>query len=657
MPVDWSLVVTEGGRGILFLGVTFYLWRIGKRRDLADQPGWSAILWGFWLLVVQAAAILTTQHPALDWEGSVGTVSIRELLYNTALPMAGAGLVLYGFSRFLVYPAKLDQAQTQLEEANRTLEARVAEATADLTATNHALARERASLGLFRDLLDRSNDAIFIMEPEEGRFTDVNQTACDRLGYTREELLGLTKREIQTRLEGQEDWRVHATHLEQVGQLTREGHHRCKDGSEIPVEVTLQHLTQDGEAYVVAIARDISERNRALEEARANLDMLETLFEASPEPIIAVDPVGRVQLWNPAAETVFGWDAEAVAGQVLPNVPEGDPTLKEALARARDGEPFQAQAVPRRSRNGEIRYYNVSVAPLVGDGGGSVGSIAVLSDVTAQLEVEAAKRRALETEAEVEHLREIDRFKTRFLNTAAHELATPLTPVRFQISALASGMLGELDPGQAEAVEMLERNVQRFQHLVEDLLDSTRLQGGKLKIDPRMADLSGLLEQLASDMAPLMADKDLTFESDISPDLCAWMDPIRIGQVVTNLLDNARKYTPAGGSVQLAAGQGGGRVRVEVTDDGLGLEEATADTVFDAFVQLHETAEQPQAGTGLGLYIAKAIVEQHGGTMDVESPGPGQGSTFWFELPVDPPGSDGDGQIGPPGRDAALSSA
>lgn len=635
MPVDWSLVVTEGGRGILFLGVTFYLWRIGKRRDLAGRPGWSAILWGFGLLVVQATAAVTTQNPALDWEGYVGTVSIRELLYNTALPMTGAGLVLYGFSRFLVYPAKLAKAQAKLEEANRTLEARVAEATADLTATNEALARERASLGLFRDLLDRSNDGIFIMEPEEGRFTDVNQTACDRLGYTREELLGLTKRELQTRFEDKEAWRAHVTHLEQVGQLTREGHHRCKDGTKIPVEVTLQHLTQGGEPYLIAIARDISERNRALEKARANLDLLETLFEASPEAIIAVDTDGRIQLWNPAAEAVFGWEAEEVTGQVLPNVPEDDPTLTEALARTRDGEPFQAQAVPRRSKTGEIRYYNISVAPLVGAGGGSSGSIAVLSDVTAQLEVEAAKRRALETQAEVEHLREIDRFKTRFLNTAAHELSTPLTPVRFQLKALTGGMLGELNPSQVEAVEMLERNVERFQYLVEDLLDSTRLQGGKLRIDPRTADLSGLLEQLARDTAPLMADKGLTFETAIEPGLSAWMDPIRIGQVVTNLLDNALKYTPRGGTVQLAAGQGGGRVRVEVTDDGLGLDEAAAGSIFDAFIQIREAAEEPQGGTGLGLYIAQGIIEQHEGSIGVESSGPGQGSTFCFELPAD----------------------
>lgn len=656
MPVDGSLVVTEGGRGVLFLGVTFYLWRIGKRRGLDDQPGWSAILWGFVLLVVQAAAVVSTQSSALYWEAFVGRLSMRRLLYNTVLPMAGAGLVLYGFSKFLIYPAKLAKTRAELEEANRTLEARVAEATADLMATNQALAGERASLVRFRALIDRSNDALFIIDPATGRFTDVNETACRRLAYTREELLELHLWDVEETVTGPTVFQEHVVDMESRESLTAPGTHVTKHGARIPVETTVQHLVEEGQAHMVAICRDVTERQAALEEARANLELLETLFEASPEPIIALDTDGRVQLWNPAAEAAFGWEARDVAGKVLPNVPQDDPIFTEAMDRARDGERFQAQAVPRRSKNGEVRHYNVSVAPLVGAGGGSVGSIAVLSDVTAQLEVEAAKRRALETEKEIEHLREMDRFKTRFLNTAAHELSTPLTPVRFQIRALTSGMLGELEPSQIEAVEMLDRNVDRFQHLVEDLLDSTRLQGGKLRIDPRKADLSELLEQLALDMEPLMDDEGLAVGADIEPDLSAWMDPVRIGQVVSNLLDNALKYTPAGGKVHMTARGVDGRVRVEVTDTGIGLDDEGLAQVFEPFTQLHDTKAKPQGGTGLGLHIAKGIVEQHGGTIGVESPGPGQGSTFWFELPIEPPPPDGEAQVGPRDRDTASPS-
>ncbi|HUR61322.1 MAG TPA: HAMP domain-containing sensor histidine kinase [Candidatus Thermoplasmatota archaeon] len=250
---------------------------------------------------------------------------------------------------------------------------------------------------------------------------------------------------------------------------------------------------------------------------------------------------------------------------------------------------------------------------------------------------EQARREELErvqvTAREVETVRQVNEAKTRFINTAAHELSTPMTPIVLQLAMLRKEPKGNLTPRQARSLDILERNVGRLNSLLHDVLDSARLQSDRFSLVPAAIDLGALMRQAVADHEDTgrAAGIRLTVEA---LDTIVQGDRLRLEQVLDNLLGNAIKFTPTGGIVRLAARREGPMVRVEVTDNGLGLPPGEALRLFRPFAQVRDPRAANVPGTGLGLFITKGIVEHHGGEVGCSSPGPGFGSTFWFTLPA-----------------------
>ncbi|MEA3189867.1 MAG: hypothetical protein QOD77_449 [Thermoplasmata archaeon] len=243
--------------------------------------------------------------------------------------------------------------------------------------------------------------------------------------------------------------------------------------------------------------------------------------------------------------------------------------------------------------------------------------------VQAERQAQAAK--------ELERLREMDRFKTDFINTAAHELNTPLTPIKLQLLMLKRRVPEGTE--DRKAVDMLDRNLERLSLLVGDMLDVARLQAGRLRLEPKATDLAKLLVEACDTFADSAYARHVTLDLDAQGPLLAQVDGKRITQVVYNLVSNALKFTPADGRVTVRGKNDGGQVRITVTDTGVGLAPDQAAQLFRPFTQLHR--HQIQApGTGLGLYISAGIVERHGGTISCTSPGVGQGATFTVLLPA-----------------------
>lgn len=231
--------------------------------------------------------------------------------------------------------------------------------------------------------------------------------------------------------------------------------------------------------------------------------------------------------------------------------------------------------------------------------------------------------------AEIERLREVDAFKTTFLNTAAHELATPLTPIRLQLDMLQD------QTGKTSTTMLLNRNVDRLERLVKDLLDATRLQTGNLAFSMEPADLGELMEELDTTFTAVCADKGIRFRAERGPDLTAdAVDAVRIGQLMYNLVGNAAKFTPAGGEIVLSADRDGQDIVVSVRDSGAGLDPKEIEGLFRPFTQYHRDLVGPEVGTGLGLYVSQGIAEAHGGKISVTSKGRGHGATFKVRLPV-----------------------
>jgi signal transduction histidine kinase len=237
-------------------------------------------------------------------------------------------------------------------------------------------------------------------------------------------------------------------------------------------------------------------------------------------------------------------------------------------------------------------------------------------------------------ELEVERLQAIAAFKTQFLNNAAHELATPITPLKLQLAALRAHK-DALPHHVRESLDLLSRNIDRMGLLVNDLLDAARLQGGRMALAFAPTSLPAVAREACASLAEQarQAGVDLAMDPPAG-DVVVQGDAVRLGQVAFNLVHNALKFTPRGGTVRVHTGQEGSSAVLRVRDDGIGLTADQRARLFQPFMQVHDPLKVRVAGTGLGLYISKGITEEHGGTLGCRSDGPGRGATFEVRLPV-----------------------
>jgi signal transduction histidine kinase len=236
----------------------------------------------------------------------------------------------------------------------------------------------------------------------------------------------------------------------------------------------------------------------------------------------------------------------------------------------------------------------------------------------------------------LEQLQRIDRSRAQFINNAAHELGTPLTPIKIQIHLLRVTTKGSLTPQQDKSLATLERNLNRLSELLKDVLDSARLQADRLHLDLVPVDLRKLAIEAGEAFAGLAEHNGVHFEVEAPEPLLVRADPKRTAQVLYNLMSNALKFTPKGGMVRLSARAEHGEVIVSVADTGSGMEPKDIGRLFQPFSQVHDTLQSTKGGTGLGLFISRGIIEGSHGRIWAESKGPGMGSTFSFALPLAP---------------------
>lgn len=363
------------------------------------------------------------------------------------------------------------------------------------------------------------------------------------------------------------------------------------------------------------------------------------LFDTIREAVVIADvQTGRIVLWNRAATAVFGHTAEQAVGQPLEMLmPEDLRALhRHGLARYRDtghGDLIDTQKVlelPALHRDGRTLAIEMSLSPVDDTPVGGRFALAIIRDVSERKKAEELRAQNLVQQREIDHLKEIDRFKTQFLNTTAHELATPLTPIRLQL-ALLKRSLGSTEHGRT--FDVMERNLDRLARLMEDILDAGRLQSDRLSIRKAPVDVADVVRDAVETFRAAAAERGVELASSTVPTPAA-ADERRLVQVMTNFLSNALKFTPHGGSVRIECRPHDGGALVRVTDTGAGLDETQRSRIFQPFVQVHDatsTSETP--GSGLGLYISRGIVELHGGRTGCDSEGPGKGCTFWFWIP------------------------
>ena len=235
---------------------------------------------------------------------------------------------------------------------------------------------------------------------------------------------------------------------------------------------------------------------------------------------------------------------------------------------------------------------------------------------------------------ELERLRELNEMRIHFINTAAHEFATPLTPLRLQTTLLLEQKLGPLTDRQIRSLEILDRNMERLGQLVRDVLDVSRIEAGRFQVSLEPIDLAQLARQAVESFLDPATQAGVTLQFEGPEGLAVEGDKDRLTQVFVNLVSNALKFTPRGGKITVTMSANDGNAQVVVEDTGQGIPVDKIGRLFQPFSQVHDTSQETRAGTGLGLSICQGIVSQHGGRIWAESHGLGAGSKFSFLIPL-----------------------
>jgi PAS domain S-box-containing protein len=382
-----------------------------------------------------------------------------------------------------------------------------------------------------------------------------------------------------------------------------------------------------GAAESLRRARDLARRDdEALWRERRRAERAQALHAAlvenSEDAIVSKDLEGRVTSWNAGAARLFGWRAEEMVGAPITRIIPAELRSQETaiLARLRRGERIDHFETVRVAKDGRRLDVSITVSPIRDEAGNVIGASKIARDI-------GAWRRA------EERLLEADRRKDEFLATLAHELRNPLAPIRNSLEILR--LTGVDAATQAGLAAILGRQVDHLSRLVDDLLEVSRVTVGQVELRRERVALSQVLDAAVQASRPHIdgAGHRLTIRQPAEPvELDA--DPVRLAQVFSNLLNNAAKYTNPGGEIELVARRLGAEVEVAIHDNGIGIPAEMLDRVFDLFTQVSPTLARSGGGLGIGLTLARRLVELHGGRVEAESAGAGHGSTFRVRLPV-----------------------
>jgi PAS domain S-box-containing protein len=383
---------------------------------------------------------------------------------------------------------------------------------------------------------------------------------------------------------------------------------------------------------------DLRQELEALEQAEMAQYHLAALVASADDAIISKDLDGTIRSWNEGAQKIFGYTADEIIGKPIFKLvpPELHDQEHELLRKIGRGERISHFDTTRITKDGRQLYLSLTVSPIKDRKGRIVGASKILRDVTERKKAEEERLDALKEASRARQEAEIsNRIKDEFLATISHELRTPLTAMLGWVRMLRTGKLDAA--AQQKALEVIDRNVRSQAQLIEDLLDISRITVGKLRLDVRPVQpasvIAAAVESLRFASEARQIRVKTVLDSNAGP---IAGDFERLQQVVWNLLSNAIKFTPKGGRVQLVLERVNSHIEIRVTDTGRGLDPEFLPYIFNRFTQGEAVTTRTHGGLGMGLAIAKAIVELHGGTISATSEGGGKGATFCINLPLMP---------------------
>jgi PAS domain S-box-containing protein len=469
----------------------------------------------------------------------------------------------------------------------------------------------------------------------EGRYLEVNEAWLAQTGFTREETIGNTSAGLNTYVDPSVRTKLFQLLAEQGFVRGMEAEMRMKNGNIRRFLLTSQKVIVDGQIRLLSGIQDITEPHRIEAELRQSEEQLRLITHALPVYILHCDTEFRYKFVNKAYAARLGLEPEAVLGKRIRDIlgEEVWRAVEDKLGRVLQGQLVQYEAripypgigtrfmrsvnVPERDKHGTVR-----------------GLIGVLIDISEQKQLEEERAQLLQQSLEqAAQLRAADRAKDEFLATLSHELRNPLAPLRNSLALLR--MAGNSDATIAPVHQMMERQVNHLVRLVDDLLEMSRISRGTLALRKELVDVATVVRNAVETSEPLIQ----TAKHELSvalPNEPLWLDgdPVRLAQILANLLNNAAKYTDDGGKISIRAIQEDAVAVISVRDNGTGIALDAVPRMFEMFSRGDRSSGQSQGGLGIGLALARRLAEMHGGTLDAYSDGPGKGSEFTVRLPL-----------------------
>lgn len=360
-------------------------------------------------------------------------------------------------------------------------------------------------------------------------------------------------------------------------------------------------ITAIGLGWITSRERERQDiQNRQHAKAEEELEWLSAVLKAATDAVIAVDEDGNVILLNPAAERTFNLKSDRLLNAPLSSTMSGEPIAGLFLRAMHRGQPLQQEISTLQGRT-----LNASLSPVQG-----VGWVAVMQDIT--------------------RFKEMEQMKDEMLSTVSHDLRNPITSIQGFVDLIS--LVGPVNEKQAFFIGKVKKATAEMGSLINGLLDIAWIESG-MEFNKEPCAVPDLIETVAHKFQDQAAQKKLSLQTEITDDLPQIRgDPERLRQALSNLVINAIRYTPEGGQVTVRGQTQNGQVIMEVKDSGIGISASDLPKIFDRFFRAENEFTQATEGTGLGLGIAKTIVEKHGGEITVESQ-PDEGSTFRIALP------------------------
>lgn len=463
-------------------------------------------------------------------------------------------------------------------------------------------------------ILQATPDGFWVVDTQN-RIIEVNDAFCKMTGYSREEILHMEVTDLDAQ-DSPEDTTSRMQRVVANGYDLFETRHRRKDGSILDVEVSVTFLpVQTGR--IICFSRDVTERKRTERALSHSHDMMRYIIEHTTSCVSVFDLDRRYVFVSKRFLEVFRLEGQTVIGryhyELFPHLPQ---RLRDVHSRALQGEVSREANDQYIHADGTEERMRWECRPWYGVDDSIQGFIVYLEVITEQVKRESALRDALQ------HAQAATAAKGQFLANMSHEIRTPMNGV---IGCTQLLSLTELDQDQQPLVEMLEESGKRMMTIVDDILDFSRIEAGKVSVNPEPIDIRNMVESVVVPFMSMASQKGLEFNFKIDPMVPPKLigDPTRIGQILTNLTNNAIKFTDQG-SVGLSCdlmrlAEDKATLRFKVVDTGIGMSQQVLEKIFDAFFQAEESNTRKYGGAGLGLAISKQLAEMLGGSLEISS--------------------------------------